>query len=130
MTDFDRSTELIVELAKAVVIEMRETYPGWKEAFIRMQADVGFFQAKCSFVVPTGVQILNVMAHKAFMEQVKRIGAELRLTLEHQRPFCVAILRIGADLNYGMQYEYSDPDRWSITKINGGTGMPTGYTRA
>lgn len=55
MNNFDRSTELIVELVKAVVAEMRLSYPQWQEAYVRMQVGEGFSEIKCSFVLPSGV---------------------------------------------------------------------------
>jgi hypothetical protein len=131
MNNFNRPSELIVELATAVVAEMRTSYPDWNEAFVRLQAEDGSFEVKCSYVLPTGVQILNVLAHKAFIENAHRIGAELREKLPRANgPFCVGLLRVGADLDYSMQYEYGDPDRWSISKIDGSSGIPAGYSPA
>jgi hypothetical protein len=131
MNNFDRPSELIVELAKAVVAEMRTSYPDWNEGFVRMQAADDSFEVKCSYVLPTGTQILNVLVHKAFIEKAQRIGAELRETLPRANgPFYVALLRVGADLDYSMQYEYSDLNRWNISKMNGGTGIPAGYSHA
>jgi len=114
--DFDRSSELIIELAKALVTEMRVAHSDWEEAFVRMQAGAGFFEVKCSYVLPTGPEILNVLDHKPFIARLQQIGSKLQDALPKSTvPFCVAILRVGADMNYEMQYEYTDERRWGIS---------------
>lgn len=129
--EFDRSSELIIELAKALVTEMRVANPDWQEAFVRMQAGAGYFEVKCSYVLPTGPKILNILDHKPFIARLQQIGIKLQDTLPQSTvPFCVAILRVGADMNYEMQYEYEDERRCGISKLNGGSGLPDGYTRA
>jgi hypothetical protein len=131
MSDFDKPSELIIELAKAVVTEMSASFREWEEAFVRMQADDGFFEAKCSCVLSDGPQILDVLAHKSFISKVQELGLALRQALPSaDERFYVALLRVGSDMSYEMQYEYKDHGRWRISKMNGGTGMPVGYAPA
>jgi len=131
MSKFDRPTEIIFELARAVASEMRASYPTWKEAFLRMQAGDGFFETKCSIVLPDSVQILDVLAHQSFVSQAQQLGSELREKLPRPNgPLWLSILRVSSNLTCDMQYEYSDPNRWRISKIGGGTGLPVGYIPA
>lgn len=131
MDKFDRPTEIIFELAKNLASEMRVSYPAWREAFLRMQAGDGFFETKCSFVLPDSVQILDVLAHQAFISQAQHLGLELREKMPHPNgPVWLSLLRVSSDLTCDMQYEYSNPNRWRISKLGGGTGMPTGYAPA
>ena len=131
MDSFDRSSPIVIALAKAVVAEVRAAYPEWREAFVRMQADPGSFEAKCSVVLPSRVEMVDVLAHKPWIREVMRLGSELREELPRSdEKFRVALLRVGADLTYEMQYDYENPSRWAMSKLQGGTGLPVGYEPA
>ena len=131
MKDIDRATEVMFELARTVVTEMRSHHPTWQQAFVRLASGDGFFEVKCSYVLPEDVCMLDVLRHRPFVQKLKQLGLELRESSSNLgRHFRVALLRVGADLDCEVQYDFDDATRWSISKIAGGTGLPVGYKAA
>ena len=130
MKDIDEAMELSLSLVKAVVAEMRSSYPEWVRAFLRIQAEDDWIECKASYVLPDGVQILDVMKHEEFTNNCVELGTKLREVITSRKKFCVFLLSVGADLDYEFHYEHENPNRWRITKMGGGSGLPEGFNAA
>jgi len=51
-------------------------------------------------------------------------------TRSAEKAFKVCLLIVDANLNYEVKFEYEDPEKWAMTKMNGGSGVPVGITDA
>ncbi|NHZ96415.1 hypothetical protein [Massilia sp. CCM 8734] len=126
MHDLKDNAALTVELVVAFAKEVATINPTWQRAFLRIAKSTGVAEAKASYVGLTGTSIVNVLEHKIFFHWVTETAALLFETLEATRPVKVALVVLNPDLSYELTYEYSDPERWTISKFNGGTGVPSG----
>jgi hypothetical protein len=121
-----RATELIVELPKILMRALQEGFPGWRRAFLRFEASDSHHGSKGSYVTENGVFLFDTMTQKPLFKELNELGWELRSAMPGELRFCVFILAVNADFSYKIDFEFSNPDRWQITKMNGGTGIPEG----
>lgn len=117
---------LTIELVRAFAKEIAGIGHVWNHAYLRISTSPGNTEAKASYIGPNGANIVNVLEHKAFFHWVTGTAARLFNTLEAARPVQVALVVLNSDLSYELMYEYDDPHRWAISKLNGGTGVPSG----
>jgi hypothetical protein len=121
-----RATELIVELPKTLIRAL-EGFPGWRRAFLRFDASDGHHGSAGSYVTEDGVFLFDTKKLKPLFKELNALGSELRSVMQGKLQFCVFILSVNADSSYKIDFEFSNPDRWQITTMNGGTGIPEGY---
>jgi len=122
-----RSAELVVALARALVVAMREQAPNWQRAYIRFEATEDSSELKGSYVTLSDACLINVLEYRNLFEQLRLFGEELREELSSEgKKFCLFLLVVDADLQYSIDYEWNDRTRWKITKLDGGTGIPEG----
>ncbi|MGN6653665.1 hypothetical protein [Trinickia sp.] len=124
----DQATALIVELAKHVVDYMRTTFPAWHEVYVRIDTPSDSQRgARVSYVDANGVTLIDVMEHRALIAGIIDIAPQLRESLANNgRKFCVGLFRANARLDYHFDFEWNDPNKWAMTKLRGGTGLPVG----
>lgn len=124
----DDATELVIALAKHVIGYMQTTFPGWSEVYIRFDAPSDFQHGvRASYATTSSVQLISTMQHRDFIDGIMRIGTQLRDALSNNgRKFCIGLLRANSKFSYRMDYEWSDPTRWNITKLDGASGLPDG----
>ena len=118
-----------IDLVRAVVEHMRATDDTWKEAFVRFQALDRVTTAKASYVAERGVFIVDVIQARLFMKEVQTFGERLvGLASEDGNTACLFLLAVDCKLRYEFVYEWTDFDRWRISKLDGGTGRPEGFS--
>ncbi|HEX7690435.1 MAG TPA: hypothetical protein VF453_22195 [Burkholderiaceae bacterium] len=127
MPDQARSAALTVELVKAFARELASIDRAWQRAFLRLAAQPGVTEVKASLVGSRGVEIVDVVAHKPFFHWANGIVGQLRDSLPSTSPFKVALVELNADFSYEVKYEFDNAQRWAISKLNGGSGLPTEY---
>lgn len=126
MNELKNNATLTVEIVGELAKEISTIEPTWQRAFLRISKGIGIAEAKASYVGPTGIIIVNVLEHKTFFHWVVDITDRFFETLDATRPVKVALVVLNSDLSYELTYEYDDPQRWTISKLNGGTGVPAG----
>ncbi|PLP97467.1 hypothetical protein [Cupriavidus pauculus] len=122
----DEAPELVIALARHVVGKMQSTFPGWNEVYIRFDAPSDSqCGVRASYAMASSVVLIDTMKHREFIDDIMRIGSQLREALSNNgRKFCVGLLRANSRFSYRMDYEWNDPTRWNITKLNGASGLP------
>jgi hypothetical protein len=123
----DRSTQLIVEIAKLFISHLQATAPDWRRAFLRFHADDAHYGSTASYETPSGVFLISVIKYKDMYAEVNSRGWELRSVLPGVSPFCVFVLAVTSDFDYKFDFERVDKDRWKITKMAGASGIPQGF---
>jgi hypothetical protein len=127
----DANAELTVELAKIFIQEIQSSYSTWESAYLRIDANEDSIGCRISCKRSTQIELLDVLQHKSFTNAVIEIGSQLReCTPSNGKKFLVLLLVIENNFNYEIQYEYENSNRWAITKLGGGTGVPVGYNPA
>lgn len=122
-----KSSELVVDIARMLMATMERDVPGWQRAFWRFDASDSHYGSTGSYVTDQGISLLDPFTQPEFFEQANAKGASLREDLRNEgRGFCVALLQVNAHFDFKMDYEWKDPRKWVITKMNGASGMPSG----
>ena len=127
MPDPAHNASLTVELVQAFAHQMALIDPTWQRAYLRIAMHSNVPEAKASYVGATGVEIVDVRAHKPFFHWVTATATQLRDSLPAAKPFKVALVVLSSDLSYEVKYDDEDERRWAISKLNGGTGVPVGH---
>lgn len=81
-------------------------------------------EAKGSYVHETGVEIIDVLKHKNFFHPIAQKGKDPLAALGKTEG--VFLLSTDSNFDYEIKFEYQNLERWKITKMEGGTGMPEG----
>ncbi len=122
-----KSAELTIELAKTFAAEMRGIGAPWIKAYMRFEAGDEWCGCKGSYTTEDGTTLLDVFKHKELMRRFQELGPQLREALSHNgKKFCVTLLTIDSEMNYEFLYEYNDTNKWEISKMDGGSGVPEG----
>ncbi|BEP64499.1 hypothetical protein GmRootV213_50530 (plasmid) [Variovorax sp. V213] len=118
-----RDSEIVVELAQTFAGLMLEKFPGWSRAFFRFYIDELQDGASASFERAGEVTLLSAMREGPFYDRMAELARELH---EGGVIFKVLLLTMHSNLDYRVDYEHKDSDRWRITKLDGATGIPLG----
>ena len=118
-------TEAIVDIARSFAGLIRDIDPAFVKAYLRLRCNETSAEAKASYVGSDGaVKIVDVLQHKAFFHAAAPSGRQLLSRLEKIKG--VVVLVLASDMTYELKFDYVDVDRWAITKLNGGSGIPEG----
>jgi len=116
------ASAVVVELAKELITLVLELEPRWQEAFFRFAEDKALYGSTASFIWDSKVEILSVFQHRPFFTSMNQRGQRLLRSLGRQEGLFLLVAR--SDFNYQIKFEFNDLNRWPISKLNGGTGVP------
>ena len=126
---YESVTPIVTELAQSVVQALRAKAPGWRRAFLRFEASDTHHGCTGSYETEAGVFLFSPFQDGALLDTVNSLGVEMRRKVVFQgRQFCVFLLTVQADLKYHIDYEWANPKRWRITKLDGQSGIPEGMS--
>lgn len=120
-------SEIVLELAKDFIQVMLDSNEQFDKAFFRFHSDKNGYGGNASYISGQNVNLLGQFKFDGFVEKTCDNFEQLKsLIAQNNKPFCVALLVIDSSYNFKVFYEYSDIDKWFITKIDS-DGMPKGY---
>jgi hypothetical protein len=124
----DQATALVIDLAKHVVGYMQTALPTWQEVYVRIDTPSDSQRgARVSYVDAQGVTVIDVIEHRDLIAGILPIAHQLRDALANNgRKFRVCLFRANAKLDYHIDFEWSDANKWAMTKLRGATGLPIG----
>lgn len=123
----DEASRLVVEFARQAIGTVRAISQNWTDVFIRFNADDSQCGWKGSYVNPAGVHLFDVMRLREESERIQSIGSSLRDALtKDERKFVVCLVRANSKLQYQIDFEWRDDNKWNITKLGGRSGLPEG----
>lgn len=125
----DRSTdaaqsEIVVDMAKALISLIREVAPSWKAAYFRFYTDERERGANASYADSSGVFLIGAVRQGDFYKRMEALSVQLFRVLARDRG--VLLLSAKADFSYDVKFDFDDLDRWRITKLDGASGIPEG----
>ena len=119
----DRSTPIVIELARHAMTWLQAKAPGWKAGYVRVHQEPGSTNARASYATQDDVHLISAVGDP-FVRAAGEIGARLIAAMDKERG--IALLIVTSDFNYEVKFEWNDLERWMITKMNGASGRPAG----
>lgn len=119
----EEATPLVVDLAKRFISLIREIAPGWSKGYLRFCSLASVVESKASYVNQSGAEIIDVVKYKEFFQAISIHGQELLAALGKSEGLFLLI--VDSNFDYEVKFEYSQLDKWRITKMRGETGIPT-----
>lgn len=120
----DEASPIIVDIAKRLMLLVRDAYPDWQEAYLRFSINNLVSDVKASCVHGRGVDVMDVIQHGGFFQLMGHQGKELMRALGLVDG--VFLLVVNSKYDYEIHFERADMTRWRISKLDGGTGVPAG----
>lgn len=121
---------LVIDLAKNFISFMNEELPGWSSGYIRFHANEDSdFGLSGSYAKGSAVHVLDAFKHESIFDALEGVFLRLRDMLPKDgKMFCVALLSVNSDYDYDVKFEYKDKNKWIISKMDGGSGLPSGLS--
>ena len=120
----EEATPLVIDLTKCFISLIRDIDPEWRKGYLRICVGDGVAEAKASYVHHSGVEIVDVLKHKEFFHASPAKGRELLAALG--KPGGLFVLIVDSNFDYEIKFEYKNMNKWGISKLKGGTGLPEG----
>jgi hypothetical protein len=118
------STSVVVDIARDFIGLMREVDPAWEKAFHRFRMDGARYGSNGSYVSSGKIHLISALQFAVFYREANEKGLRLLKALGRERG--VFLLTIDCEMNYHVDFEWEDLDKWGISKIDGESGLPNG----
>lgn len=122
----EAASGIVIELAKGLIEFARRTDPTWRKVFYRFQWDGSSRTSHGSYVSDSSTTLIDAITYGDFYSSMRAKATELAKLLGKDQG--VFLLVADATFNFNIFFEFKDPKRWKITMLDGGTGIPEGYT--
>lgn len=119
----EEATPIVVDIAKRFISLIRKIDPTWSKAYLRFRYQDFVAETKASYVHQRGTDIIDALAHKDFFREMNVRGQELLSALDKSEGLFLVI--VDSNFDYEIKFEYKDMEKWRITKMRDGTGIPT-----
>lgn len=119
----EATSPLVIDIAKSFITLLQATKLNWQKGYLRFCQQEFASDIKASVEHGSKVDILDALAHKDFFHLTRNKGASLLASVGRNEG--MFLLVVNSNYDYDIQFEYEKLDRWEITKLNDGTGIPT-----
>lgn len=119
----DKETDLIIQLAKNFIEEIITLEPKFERAFYRFYVEDHMHESCSSYTVPNDVFIVSALDQHEFFDLMDDIC--LKIMQEMEKSPVLLLLTIDKSFDYKIQFEYENMEKWNISLMDGGTGIPT-----
>jgi hypothetical protein len=120
----EQQSAIVIDMAKSLIELLREHVPGWARGYCRFAIDEGVRAVTGSYVSDGKVSLLDVVEYEDFANRIMDLGEKLFPLIG--KTSGVLLLSVSSDFNYDVKFEFEDLQRWVISKVGGGTGIPDG----
>ena len=121
----EKESEVVIAMAKAFMDLMCRIDPEWQKGFFRFSLAPGRSGSVASYVARSNATIIDPFKNSQFFDAMNDNGSLLMSLLNKEAG--VFLVSISNDFTYKVDFDFSAPDRWRISKFNGGAGIPEGF---
>ncbi|HTV48319.1 MAG TPA: hypothetical protein VMG59_07740 [Phycisphaerae bacterium] len=121
----NESSEIAINLAQEFIEFMHGLEPEWSSAFFRFSSEPDNYGSSASYVSNTKVTLIESFKNSTFFRNMNKKGRDLLKLLNKNQG--VILLSVSRDQKYKIDFEFDNLNRWKISKLNGGTGVPEGF---
>jgi hypothetical protein len=116
------ASAIVVDLAKGLVEMLNSQHAKWQEGYFRFCLDVSRLGSNGSYVHESGVDLFDPFHGATFFDSMNAKSVELFKVLEKDQG--VFLLKVNSEFQYDIQFDFENLDRWKISKVGGGNGLP------
>jgi len=116
---------IVIDLAKELIELAHRLEPNWSKAFYRFCFEEHNHGSNASYIGGVDVVIIDPFKNSSFFGSMNAKSVRLLESLGKNQ--AVFVLTVDSTCNYDIKFEYEDMNRWKISKISGGTGIPEGF---
>jgi hypothetical protein len=120
----EEATPHLMELAKSFTNFVQQVAPDSTKAYFRFCVQSSVSESKASYVHPDGVELFDAVRHSEFFHAATAKGREVLTALGKSEGLFVLIA--DPNFDYEIKFEFRNLDKWSISKLKGGSGIPAG----
>lgn len=120
----DEQSVIVIELAKEFMELIRQIEPAWRKAYFRFSSDGARRGSNGSYASDSEVTLIDPFKHNKFFKSMNEKSIRLFSLLGKEH--AVLLLTVDSNFDYDIKFEYANLDRWKISKVDGGTGIPEG----
>lgn len=120
----NEATPILIDILQSFISVLREIDPHWQKGYLRCVGADSFTQVKGSYAHLSGVNIINVLDHEEFFDSMPNKVEALLKSLEKKEG--LVLLVVDSNLEYKVNLEFEDMNKWKITKMDGASGVPEG----
>lgn len=117
-----RESDLLVQMAQCFIEQVQQLDPEFVKAYFRFYKDNSMHESCASYQASSEVFIVSAFTLDEFFDQMDNLCVEL-LT-EMKRDIALLLLTVDNDLKYEVKFEYDDMEKWRISLLEGGKGIP------
>ncbi|WP_228076504.1 hypothetical protein, partial [Vibrio parahaemolyticus] len=126
MRVMDKESEIVVSIASKFLDFISSSVPEWEEAYLRFNGDSGSTGITSTFLKGGTAHYIDADDELEF-ETMSEL-TDMFQRLQGHFPFKVCLLVLKTSKEYKIKYEQNLSDKWAITKLDGNTGIPAGYS--
>jgi hypothetical protein len=124
--DKEASAAAVIELAKGVIVLAGNVDPDWERIYYRFELHDDSNRMNGSIVRNGEARLISSIDHGDAYDELESLAqavCEATPDPDGAIPY-VLLVTANSDFSYNLEFEYDNPDRWRITKLDGGTGFP------
>lgn len=120
----EKAAPTLIETVGKFISLVKDIEPQWKKAYLRFELHNSNSEIKGSIVSNSGVEIINTITHSDFLHSIHDSSQELLIKLGKDAGLFILI--VDSDYNYEIKFEYQNMNKWQISKLDNGNGIPKG----
>jgi hypothetical protein len=122
----DKESEIVVSIAGKFFDFISSSTSEWEEAYLRFNGDSESTGITATFLKGDTAHYIDADDELEF-ETMSEV-TDMFQSLQGHFPFKVCLLVLKPNKEYKIKYEQELSEKWAITKLEGNTGIPAGYT--
>ena len=120
----EAASAVVIEIAKEFIELLRSMGPKWDKGYFRFRDEGLNYGSNASYVVAAEATIVDPFECLSFFDSMNKKGVKLLELLGKKQG--LFLVTVDSKFNYDIQFEFENLNRWRITKLDGGTGVPEG----
>jgi hypothetical protein len=119
----EESASLAIDIAKSFMQRLNGIEPKWEKGYLRYEYHDFVGEGKGTYVCKNKVEFIG-LANEDFIRQLHTQAQKFLESLD--KPQRLFLLIVNSNKEYEFKFENKNMNRWKISKMDGGTGIPEG----
>lgn len=118
-------SDVVADLAEEFINLAMRFNPAWTRAFYRYTHEGSRLGSNASCVANGVANLVDPFAHAAAFRKLNEIAERLFQAIGKDK--AVILLIVDNNFDFDVKFEYTNMHKWSISKLDGASGIPEGF---